>query len=108
MPDHVHALVTSAEGGDIDRFVRAAKQHSGFAYARRTGARLWQEGYYDHALRSEESERAVIAYIVANPLRAGLVERVEEYPYWGSVKWSRAELLRYVGDSEPRRPSRRP
>ena len=46
---------------------------------------LWQRGYYDHAIRTDENLRNVARYIVANPLRAGLVERIGDYPLWDSV-----------------------
>lgn len=43
MPDHAHLLVATAHSAaDFLRFVRAAKQYSGFYYRRRFGARLWQ------------------------------------------------------------------
>ena len=50
----------------------------------RTGA-LWQKGFYDHGLRSEEDVVAIARYIVANPIRAGMVARVGDYPFWNAV-----------------------
>ncbi|MDN5870076.1 MAG: transposase [Nitrococcus sp.] len=47
----------------------------------RTGP-LWQKGYHDHALRAEEDIKQVARYIIANPLRARLCNRVGDYPYW--------------------------
>ena len=47
--------------------------------------KFWQTAFYDHALREEEDRLDVARYIVANPLRAGLVERLADYPYWDSV-----------------------
>lgn len=44
----------------------------------RKGA-VWQEGYHDHAVRSEEDLRKLARYVVANPVRAGLVERLGNY-----------------------------
>jgi len=66
---------------------------SGFAFARRSGRRLWQDGYYDHVLRDDESTIAVARYIFENPVRAGLARRVEEYPHSGSEVFSMAEIL---------------
>ena len=44
MPDHMHALLMGLrEDAEIDRFVRRAKQHSGFHFSRRRRHRLWQE-----------------------------------------------------------------
>jgi len=47
---------------------------------------IWQDGYHDHALRAEESLEDVARYIVMNPVRAGLVKSVREYPLW-DAKW---------------------
>lgn len=46
---------------------------------------LWQPGYYDHLIRDDENLRDAARYIVANPLRAGLVERLGDYPLWDAV-----------------------
>jgi len=46
---------------------------------------VWQPGFHDHALRKEEDVRAVARYVVANPLRAGLVQRIGDYPHWNAI-----------------------
>ena len=47
--------------------------------------RVWQDGFHDHALRREEDLRAAARYVVANPLRAGLVETIGQWPLWDAV-----------------------
>jgi REP-associated tyrosine transposase len=85
MPDHVHLLVAGrADNADLQRFVKSAKQTSGYIYCQATGAQLWQPSYYDHVLRDDESSLFVIAYILRNPVVAGLVNRCEEYCFLGS------------------------
>jgi Transposase and inactivated derivatives len=88
MPDHFHWLLGLGNGIDLPRLMASIKGYT----ARRIGERidlggepLWQEGYHDHALRREEDVQAVARYIVANPLRAKLVERVGDYPLWDAV-----------------------
>jgi len=44
-------------------------------------ARLWQRGFYDHALRKEEDVQKVAEYIVNNPVRMGLVEDWRNYRF---------------------------
>jgi hypothetical protein len=44
-------------------------------------------------LRQDEDRLRVIAYLLANPLRAGLVRDVRDYPFWGSGVWDRDQLL---------------
>jgi REP element-mobilizing transposase RayT len=94
MPDHVHLLVegTSADA-DAKAFIARAKQYSGFYYRQEHGATLWQRYGYEHTLRDEELTLVVARYILENPVRAGLVQRVEDYPFAGSLVYSLSELL---------------
>ena len=46
---------------------------------------VWQKGYFDRALRYEEDLKAAARYIIANPLRAGLVAQVGDYPLWDAI-----------------------
>ena len=94
MPDHLH-LVAAGTGPDADalRFVKRAKQRSGWAYVRNTGERLWQRRYFERIVRDEESARAYVRYVLDNPVRAGLVNSPGEYPFIGSSIWTREDLL---------------
>ncbi|TDV49208.1 REP element-mobilizing transposase RayT [Pseudomonas graminis] len=86
MPDHFHWLVVLREG-TLGMLVRRVKSGSALAIMRagHTPLRVWQKGYHDRAVRREEDLQAVARYIVANPLRAGLVKRVGDYPLWDAV-----------------------
>ena len=86
MPDHLHWLVELRQGS-LSELMRRVKSNSGRAINRQLGisGRLWQDGYHDRAMRREEDLQAVARYIVANPLRAGLVQRVGDYPLWDAV-----------------------
>jgi putative transposase len=46
---------------------------------------LWANGFHGHAIRADENLLDVARYIVLNPVRAGLVTRVQMYPFWNSV-----------------------
>jgi putative transposase len=54
----------------------------------RTGEPFWQRESYDHWVRNETEWSKITAYIEGNPVKAGLVSRVEDYP-WSSAneKW---------------------
>lgn len=41
----------------------------------------WQDGFFDHRLRTDESAAEKGNYIRMNPVRAGLVENPEAWPY---------------------------
>ena len=83
MPDHAHLLVHLPAAAPISNFVKRAKQLSGFHGKQLTGSTIWQTGYYERTLRESEETRNVVAYILQNPVRAGLVERPEDYPFSG-------------------------
>ena len=77
MPDHVHVLMLPRLT-DIAQCMRLFKGRT----ARRIGGRVWQRGFHDHAMRREEDVVAAARYIVTNPLRAGIVRTLREYPFW--------------------------
>jgi putative transposase len=97
MPDHLH-LIVIAHGVDTDlqRFVRLAKQCSGFAFTRATGRRLWQDSYFDRTVRDVQELPSLVEYTLRNPVRARLVEDPADYPHWGSERYSREELLEFI------------
>jgi len=85
MPDHLHLLVEGQSvSSDCKQFIARAKQYSGFYFKQARRHALWQRYGFEHVLRDEELSLAVARYIVANPIRARLVERVEDYPFSGS------------------------
>jgi len=86
MPDHVHWLV-ELRSGTLDALIRKFKSRSAHAINRalQRQGKLWQSGFHDRALREEEDIVEVARYIVANPLRAGLVESVRDYPHWDAI-----------------------
>ncbi|MGL4230273.1 MAG: REP-associated tyrosine transposase [Casimicrobium sp.] len=43
---------------------------------------IWQSGFHDHAIRRDESITQIGNYIIHNPVRAGLVQEIVEYPHW--------------------------
>jgi len=97
MPDHLHVIVAATHlTADLQRFVRLAKQRSGFEFTRATGRRLWQDSYFDRVVRSDQALPTLVAYVVDNPRRAGLVETPAEYAYWGSQVYSREQILEFV------------
>jgi len=87
MPDHVHWLLQLGDQDSITGVVTRLKSGSARAAnaeLNRSGA-VWSRAYHDHVLRSDEDLQAVARYIVANPIRAGLVRRVGDYPFWNAI-----------------------
>ncbi|HXF49305.1 MAG TPA: transposase [Verrucomicrobiae bacterium] len=84
MPDHLHLLISPQDSGvTVSEFVRHLKSRSAFRFKSATHEKLWQRGFYDHAVRKSEDLQKVADYIFHNPVRKGLVETAEAYPYAG-------------------------
>lgn len=83
MPDHFHWLM-QLHDGNLGSVIGATKARSTQAVNNMTGrcGPLWQTGYHDRAIRDGEDLLPFARYIVANPLRAGLVEKIGDYPLW--------------------------
>ncbi|MBB3332654.1 REP element-mobilizing transposase RayT [Halomonas campaniensis] len=79
MPDHLHWLLKLED--NLEDAVRVYKARVSLM----AGEKLWQRGFHDHGIRREEDLRRVARYVVANPLRAGLVDDIRDYPYWNAV-----------------------
>ena len=87
MPDHWHGLIELGEGDTLAACVGRLKGRSARLLRRRHPgvARIWAAAYHDRAVRAEEDVVAVARYIVLNPVRAALVRRVGDYPFWDAV-----------------------
>jgi hypothetical protein len=46
---------------------------------------IWQRGFFDRAIRKDDDLLGIARYIVANPLRAGIVDSVGDYPLWDAM-----------------------
>ena len=90
-------MEAQAESSNGLKFINRAKQLSGFYYKQTFGRMLWQRYGFEHVLRDDEDMRHVARYILENPIRGGLVERREDYPFVGSLRYTN-ELLE---DSTP-------
>lgn len=88
MPEHWHWLMQLGDGPSLPALMNLAKGRSARAINQQLSARsgpVWQPGFHDRALRSDENLQAAARYIIENPLRAGLVDRIGDYPWWDCV-----------------------
>jgi len=92
MPDHIHLFVVFAPHAprpstwvqSLKVFLaKTLRQHG-------HGGTHWQKGFFDHVLRSSESYAEKWQYVKENPVRAGLVNQANDWPYQGEV--GRADL----------------
>jgi REP element-mobilizing transposase RayT len=86
MPDHVHLVLESSPECDIVTFVGQFKNLAQrAAWINGVEGAFWQKGFFDHFLRREEQLERVVAYVVENPVRRGIVEVWQNYPFAGSL-----------------------
>jgi hypothetical protein len=83
MPDHWHALIAFPEQEQMERVLRDWKHY----VARQSGI-VWQDGFFDHRLRSAKKANETWHYIEQNPVRKGLCVAPEDWPW----KWRATEI----------------
>ena len=81
MPDHIHVLLTPQM--NLERAVQFIK--GGFSYQAKkelgSNMEVWQKGFQDHRIRDANDYDIHVTYIHNNPVREGLCERPDQYPY---------------------------
>ena len=90
MPDHIHFFCTDAERGiGLSQFMQRWKEWTSKRLQREAGLSgpIWQKGFFDHLLRSDESYSEKWTYVRNNPVRAGLVHSPDEWPYSGHIHY---------------------
>lgn len=86
MPDHVHLFVWLGETGDLAKWVQSLRAVLGKELLRLGHEKPhWQEGFFDHLLRSDESYGDKWEYVRQNPVRKGLCALPEDWPYQGEL-----------------------
>ena len=83
MPDHVHLLITVDPTISIEKAMQLIK--GGFSYRVKKefeyAGEVWQRGFSDVRVEDRESFLRHREYIAQNPVRRGLVDSPEKYPY---------------------------
>jgi REP element-mobilizing transposase RayT len=86
MPNHVHVMIRVHRGQSLSRIVHSWKSFTAkvIARAERIPGRVWHPDYWDRFIRDEKHFRAAAAYILENPVKAGLVSCAGDWP-WSSA-----------------------
>lgn len=86
MPDHVHLFVRGGQGFYLGRWIASLKQALAKSADRcKTRGRVWQEVFFDHVIRNDESYAEKWEYVRQNPARADLVVNADEWRYQGEI-----------------------
>ena len=83
MPDHYHAVIALTGTKSLSQIMRSIGSYTAREGNRIKGSsgQFWQRGYYDRAIRKTEDINDIFEYIHHNPVRRGLVQVAEEWPY---------------------------
>jgi REP-associated tyrosine transposase len=83
MPNHFHILFQLGNQKSLPQVMESLCKFTAKKYniIKNTHGAFWQTGYYDHAIRKNESVLKHINYILNNPTRKGLVESRDAWPY---------------------------
>ena len=87
MPDHIHVFAGFAPPSPpLEKWIKALRGDlSKILRADEGEGTHWEKDFFDHVMRSEESLRQKYEYVRQNPVRAGLVNRSEDWPYQGEI-----------------------
>jgi len=82
MPDHGHIIVRPLKItlSDLMQRLKGSSSYKANISMKRRGP-LWQHESFDHILRTDENLRSNMEYICNNPVRAGLVDHWQKYPW---------------------------
>lgn len=82
MPDHVHLVIGPCVYGvgTCVQWMKLASTHA-LKIAAILKTSPWSRGYWDRALRTEREVLNVLAYVHENPVKAGLCEKEDEFPF---------------------------
>jgi len=83
MPDHAHLFVRGSLDFVLAQWVRLLRRD--LSTATPVTRPHWQKGFFDHLIRNNESYAGKWEYVRENPVRAGLVEHAEAWPYQGEL-----------------------
>jgi putative transposase len=81
MPDHIHLLLTPADGISVERAVQFIK--GGYSYRLRKVEKIqvWQESFTNHRIRDAEDFERHREYVRMHPVRARLVKDAATYAF---------------------------
>lgn len=106
MPEHLHIILEGMnKNSNLWKAVKLFKQKTGYWLSKNFDSLVaagfslrskpkWQKDFYDHIHRKDEDLKKHIKYILENPVRAGLVQKWEDYPFKGSLDYEIFEIIK--------------
>lgn len=82
MPDHMHLIIVPTNK-NVSGCMQSLKGFSAREINRTLNQKdsIWQSGFFDYILDTEEKVLSRMKYVEGNPVRKGLCSQVEDYKY---------------------------
>jgi putative transposase len=83
MPDHIHLLLTVENAMTVEKAMQLVKGRFSHRLSHELGYKgeVWQRGFSEVQVLGDASLATHRSYIANNPVKAGLVDAPEKYPY---------------------------
>ncbi|MGH9568804.1 MAG: REP-associated tyrosine transposase [Candidatus Angelobacter sp.] len=97
MPTHVHVLLSVGPEISIEKAAQLIKGNFSYRAKKEFGVKweIWQKGFSEVQVLTKESFIQHQIYIDENPVKAGLAQSAEEYPYCSMfLKRQKAQRLK--------------
>jgi putative transposase len=82
MPEHIHIMTNEPSNAGLSKAIQAIKLSVSVQSSERP---FWQARYYDFNVHNPEKREEKLHYMHWNPVRRGLVEKPEDWP-WSSFR----------------------
>jgi len=93
MPDHFHCVLHGTNSNaNIWKSIVLFKQKTGYWFSKNMPATQWQKDFFDYVHRKETELQKHIFYILNNPVRAGIVNKWQDYRFKGALDFNLEDL----------------
>ena len=102
LPDHLHAVIQMAEDADYSRLWQDLKKGFTRRVASGSPSSPWQPRFWEHTIRDLTDLQRHIDYVHINPMKHGLVSRLDDWPHSSFHRYVQKGLLplHWAGDVE--------
>ncbi len=101
MPNHFHLVLWPYGDGDLSRWMQWLMTSHVRRYHRHYdgSGHVWQGRFKSFPIQQDDHLTTVLRYVERNPLRAGMVERAEAWPWSSLVAWQqkKADAFLHAG-----------
>ena len=95
MSTHFHALLVPQNGYNISQVMHSIKRSSSRLLVNKNQGKIWQISFYEHVIRNTKQFYEKLDYIHNNPVKAGIVDRAEDYIFSSANSKNETDIDKY-------------